>query len=122
MKNKLRILIVDDEKDLCEMLVSALDFFGYESVSAENGAVAWQLLNSEPLPDLVITDINMPVMNGRELLKRINAKYPNLPVIVVTAFGAIRSAEELHVAGADDYIEKPFSLDKLNASIKRILS
>ena len=123
MKDKAyEILIVDDEKDLREMLLAALEFFGYKGLTAENGAVAWKMLNSGVNPDLVITDINMPEMDGRELLRRINDKFPNLPVIVITAYGAVKTADKLQVAGADDYIEKPFSLDRLSKSIEKIFN
>ena len=113
-----RILIVDDDESLRWVTQAQLQQSGYEVAAAENGASALEQIRSVP-PDLVITDLKMPGMSGLELLKAIRAQYPEILVIVVTAFGTVENAVEAMKAGAYDYILKPVNMDELRLVVAR---
>ena len=116
MSDKTHILIIDDEKNYLLVLQTLLEDEGYAvtAIGDPETALAF-LLESEV--DVVITDMKMPGMNGREVLERVKKSWPNTPVLVMTAFGSIESAVELMKIGAFDYITKPFSNDELLLSI-----
>jgi len=116
----LRILTVDDDASLRQVMAMQLEEMGYAALSASSGAEALQWLASEPV-SLVITDFRMPGMNGLELLERIRAGYPLTPVIMITAFGSIGNAVEAIKAGAFDYISKPIDFDQLAIVVRRAL-
>ena len=107
-----KILIVDDEAGMQRLLARILDRQGYETLTVGSAKEALQLINSDSF-DLVLTDIQMPGMNGLELLREIKAFDPSLPIIVVTAYGTVESAVEALRAGAYDYITKPFETDEI---------
>ena len=115
-----RILVVDDEESLRRVTQLRLQAAGYHVDSVPDGFQALDLLAREPY-DLVITDLKMPGMNGIELLKQVHALYPDVVVIVVTAFGTVESAVEAVKAGAYDYIVKPVNMDGLRLVIERAL-
>ena len=118
---KRTILVVDDEKYIREGLVAALEMDGYTGLQAENGQVAWKIINSEPV-DIVITDLRMPDMSGSELLKKIYTTYPTIPVVVLTGHGTIEDAVTAMQNGAVDFLTKPVNLDHLSVLIKRSLA
>ena len=118
---KRTILVVDDEKYIREGLVAALEMDGYTGLQAENGQVAWTIINSEPV-DMVITDLRMPDMSGSELLKNIYTTYPTIPVVVLTGHGTIEDAVTAMQNGAVDFLTKPVNLDHLSVLIKRSLA
>ena len=118
---KRTILVVDDEKYIREGLVAALEMDGYTGLQAENGQVAWKIINSEPV-DMVITDLRMPDMSGSELLKKIYTTYPTIPVVVLTGHGTIEDAVTAMQNGAVDFLTKPVNLDHLSVLIKRSLA
>ncbi|MBI3291304.1 MAG: response regulator, partial [Elusimicrobia bacterium] len=101
-----RILIVDDEEASRELCRDFLEADGYTLQVAEGGEAALRLLEPSPCP-LVITDLNMPQMNGLELLRVIKQRYPDTEVILITAYGEIKTAVEAMRDGAFDYITKP---------------
>jgi len=115
------ILIVDDEEMTRDVLAQALNIMGFNSISAENGVVAFELVKKNKL-DLVITDIHMPRMNGLELLREVKAYDPDLPVILITGFDAeeTRLAAKEHEASA--LITKPFRLNQLGELMNNIFS
>ena len=117
---KTRILVVDDDDNLRWVLQTQLEDSGYEVATAEDGAVAVAFLQHSR-PALVLTDLKMPGMSGLELLQQIRADEPELPVIVITAFGTIQSAVEAVKAGAYDYLTKPIDYDDLALGIRRAL-
>jgi two-component system response regulator AtoC len=117
MNSKPRILVVDDELNIRRILQMAFDKVGYQTLVAEDAREAIKLLESEKF-DLVITDVTMPGMNGYDLQKQIQQVFPDLPVIIMTAFGTIPQAVAAIRNGAFEYITKPFDLDQL----KRIVS
>lgn len=106
------ILIVDDEKNIRSGLALAFEDESYDTLEAENGEVAWQIISKKPV-DLVITDLRMPVMSGFDLLKKVSSAYPTIPVIVLTGHGSIEDAVKAMHDGALDFFTKPVDLDHL---------
>lgn len=115
-----RILVVDDEDNLRRVTQLKLQQAGYEASTAPDGAQALAYLERHP-QDLVITDLKMPGMSGIELLGRIKQEYPEVIVIVETAFGSVESAVEAMRLGAFDYIIKPVHADALRMIVARAL-
>ena len=114
------ILLVDDEADMLENCSRLLRGMGYASLAASNGEEALKALE-EKAPSLVLSDLAMPCMGGIELLRHVKERWPEIPVILFTAFGSIESAVEAIRGGAFDYLPKPFTADQLRHSIDRAL-
>jgi two-component system NtrC family response regulator len=114
------ILIVDDEKNYLVILEALLAPEGYEIITEDNAFNALRLLRETDL-DLVITDMKMPGRNGMELLEEAKEKDPELPVIIMTAYGTIEMAVEAMKKRAYDYITKPFRNEELKLTIKKAL-
>lgn len=106
------ILIVDDEKNYPPILSAVLEEEGFETLTANSGHEALEILENSDI-DLVLTDMKMPTMDGIELLERIKAKDPDLPVIMMTAYGTVDKAVEAMQKGAYSYILKPFDNERL---------
>jgi two-component system response regulator PilR (NtrC family) len=115
-----RILIVDDEQSMRELLSILLRKEGYEVVTAENGASALKAIQRE-IFDLVITDLRMPQFDGMALLKSVKDVSPDTIVIIITAFGTTEGAERARDLGAYDYIGKPFNNDEIKLVIHNAL-
>jgi DNA-binding NtrC family response regulator len=115
-----RILIVEDEEQMCELLMSFFSEKGYRVDSIQNGEGALGRLEEQDYA-LVITDIKLPGMSGLELLARIRVDWPEAAVIIMTAFSSISSAVEAMKLGAEDYIGKPFQLDELAITVEKAL-
>ncbi len=115
-----RVLIVDDEPDMVENCVRILGRAGYECLTANDGRVALARLESER-PDLLLTDLKMPELDGMELLRRARELDPTVPVIMITAFASIESAVAAVKEGAFDYLPKTFSVDQLRVAVERAL-
>ena len=115
------LLIADDEKNIRSGLELAFEDEGYTVITAADGKEAWEKLQKNAI-DLVITDLRMPEMDGYELLKRISAAYPTLPVIVLTGHGTIETAVETMRDGAVDFFTKPVDIDKLSLVVKKTIS
>ena len=115
-----RILIVDDEPDMLENCSRILSRQGYACLTAENGLAALAILEREH-PDLLLTDIKMPEMDGMALLQHAHAADPALPVIMITGFASIESAVAAVREGAFDYLPKSFSVDQLRVAVERAL-
>lgn len=118
-----RILIVDDEPSILEMLNTLLKTDGHEVVSALGGVNAKDVLEKEDSGnfDLVLSDIRMNPINGMEILKLAREHHPTTSVIMLTAYGQVETAIEALQLGAFDYIAKPFKVDKLLGTIHRAL-
>ena len=117
---KERILIVDDEKNIVSSLTSILADEGYEVSIAGDGVEALELIQKDP-PDLVILDIWLPGMDGIEVLKTLKSYNLGVEVLIMSGHGTIDTAIKATKLGAQDFIEKPFSLDRITESIKNIL-
>ena len=116
-----RILIVDDEPDMVENCQRILSRAGHRCLTVTDSREALKLLESER-PDLLLTDLRMPGVDGMELLKSARQVDPQMPVIILTAFATIESAVLAVKAGAFDYLAKPFSADQLALSVERALT
>ncbi len=117
---KPRILIVDDEESIREFLEIMLKKEGYEVSTAEDGAKAKDLLSKKSI-DMIISDLQMPNMNGIELLKHVKEFYPDTVFMMITAFGSTENAVEAMKMGAYDYLTKPFKLDEVRLNIQNAL-
>ena len=115
-----RILVVDDEENAREALSKILTHDGYEVSSVANGIEALNFLRSREV-ELIITDINMPEMNGLTFLRELNRSRPESNVIMLTAYGEVESYLEAMNLGAFEYINKPVKYDELKKVIKMIL-
>jgi two-component system NtrC family response regulator len=115
------LLVVDDEKNYLLVLKELLIDEGYEVLTAQSGANALAILNETEL-DLVLTDMKMPGMSGLELLEKLKQKDPQLPVVMMTAFGTVEKAVEAMKKGAFDYISKPFDNEILKKTIATALN
>ncbi|MCK4754946.1 MAG: sigma-54-dependent Fis family transcriptional regulator, partial [Calditrichia bacterium] len=116
---KTKILIVDDEVDVLDLMQELFESRGYLPLTATNGVEALKVVREEE-PDMVITDIRMPDMDGMQLLEILSNSYSNIPVIMVTAHGTIETAVEAIKMGAKDYILKPLRLDEILAKVETI--
>jgi DNA-binding NtrC family response regulator len=115
-----KILLVDDEKIILETLGENLKDAGYNLTSAENGGEAIARLKKENY-DLIVTDLVMEGIDGIQLLTAAKEINPDIPVIILTGYGAAESAVDAMRLGADDYLLKPCSLDELLMRISRCI-
>jgi two-component system KDP operon response regulator KdpE len=111
-----RILIVDDEPQITRVLRTSLDAHGYDLRVANDGQTALQIAADWP-PDLMITDLSMPVMDGLELCRRFRVR-SQAPIIVLSVKGEERTKVQALDAGADDYVTKPFGISELLARVR----
>ena len=121
-KNKIKILIVDDEPDIIEILSFNLENEGYQVFSAENGKEALKLADQH-LPNLIILDLMMPIMDGIEVCERlrIDKKFNNTLIMFLSARGEDYSQVAAFQSGADDYVTKPIKPRILNSKVKALL-
>ncbi|MCS6897322.1 MAG: sigma-54 dependent transcriptional regulator, partial [Nitrospira sp.] len=115
-----KILVVDDEESLRDVLSIMLKRTGYAVTSVGDGGEAVELLNKE-IFDLVITDLRMPTIDGLEVLKAAKSASPETVVLVITAFASAESAVEAMKQGAYDYLTKPFQIDEVQLIIRNAL-
>jgi two-component system response regulator PilR (NtrC family) len=115
-----KILVVDDEQSLRDVLSIMLKRAGYAVTSARDGEEAIELLNRE-IFDLVITDLRMPKIDGMEVLKAVKSASPETVVLIITAFATADSAVEAMKQGAYDYLTKPFQVDEVQLIIRNAL-
>ncbi|HPG30702.1 MAG TPA: sigma-54 dependent transcriptional regulator [bacterium] len=114
------ILIVDDNKSICEILTETFTEKGYKTESAESGERAVELLKSRNF-DIIITDLKMRGISGLDILKYVKLNYPDIEVMIITAFGTIDAAVEAMRCGAYDFILKPFKIDEIEKKIDNIV-
>jgi DNA-binding response OmpR family regulator len=115
MKEKIKVLMVDDEEQFRATTKKILDKRGFDTIVAESGEEAIDKIKENP--DVVILDIKMPGIDGHEALKQIKKLKPDLPVIMLTGHGALPSAMEALATGAFDYLSKPCDIDLLASKI-----
>ncbi|WP_020675762.1 response regulator [Geopsychrobacter electrodiphilus] len=114
-----KILIVDDEENARIGLSKLLSQEGYQVNAVGNGNEALDFLSHDRV-SLVITDINMPEMDGLSFLRVLNREYPSTDVIMITAYGGVESYLEAMNLGAFEYLNKPIKLDELKSVMKKI--
>jgi len=116
----IKVLCIDDEADIRQLLVEELSEAGLNVIEAENGQEGLQKIISE-WPDIVICDVSMPVMNGHELMAEIQINHPefsNIPFIMLTAMADRQNMIMGLESGVDDYITKPLDLELLVAKVR----
>jgi len=116
-----KILVIDDEADVRQLMAHFLTEKGFEVRIAENGRLGLAALDTFT-PDVVLLDMHMPELDGVETLKRLAARWPGLPVIMVTVNDDVETTSRLLQLGAADYVPKPFNLEYLEQAINIQLS
>ena len=116
-----KILIVDDDKGICESLEELLRVEEYQADSASSGEIALEALAGEKY-DLVLLDIRMPGIDGVEVMHEIRKYHPDTRIIIITGYGSLESAIEAIRSGAQDYMLKPYTAEDILLSISRALS
>ncbi len=114
-----RILVIDDDAIACEFLQEALSRAGYEVDAFTSAKKA--LRENLSAYDLLMSDIRMPDIDGLQFLRQVHEKWPELPVILMTAYGSLETTMEALRLGAWDYISKPFSPDQIRAMVKKVM-
>jgi two-component system OmpR family response regulator len=115
-----RVLVVDDEPTLAELVTMALRYEGWEVRSAGNGLTAVRLAR-DFRPDVVVLDVMLPDLSGLDVLRRLREHTPNLPVLFLTAKDAVEDRIAGLTAGGDDYVTKPFSLEEVVLRLRALL-
>jgi two-component system cell cycle response regulator DivK len=117
-----RILVVEDQEDNRQILRDLLGMAGYELMEAENGAEALTAIGAQR-PDLILMDIQLPVMDGYEATRRIKVdpELKSIPIIVVTSYALEGDETKARAAGCDGYVSKPYSPRKLLATVREFL-
>lgn len=118
--NKEHILIVDDSHDMLEVLRRHLSDFGHNTFQASNVMDAVDILKGSK-PDLLITDLQMPGVNGMQLVKYASENFPDLPVLVITGYPSVENAVDAVKSGAIEYLVKPFTKAELEAAVNKAL-
>lgn len=123
ISNQSTVLVVEDDLSLREALTDTLELAGYDVVQADNGRSALDYVENpqNPLVDMVISDVQMPKMNGHQLLKHLKRLRPELPVLIMTAYGTIDKAIEAMKDGATDYLVKPFEPEVLVSAVSQFI-
>jgi CheY-like chemotaxis protein len=120
-KTKLKILVVDDDENIREVLSDLLLLEGHEILLAEDGEQAL-LIFEEILPDVVITDLGMPGISGWEVARRIKSIDPSKKVIVISGWGATLQKDQLEENYVDQVLAKPFHLEQVKKIIVEVMS
>ena len=119
MNQRISILVIEDEKSICDFISRTLDVNGYKVTSAFTGKEGMQAITSAP-PDLVLLDLGLPDMDGNYIIRR-TREWSSMPIIVISARTQEKEKVEALDAGADDYITKPFGTSELLARIRTAL-
>ena len=114
------VLVVDDDRSMCELMQAALEKRGHEVESCTGGAEALELISDHDF-SAVVTDLNLDKMSGLEICKFVTENRPDVPVLVVTAFGDMSSAIAAIRAGAYDFLNKPLEMEALNHAVDRAI-
>ena len=116
MVQKLSVLVIEDEKSICDFIAKTLNASDYKAVTAGSGKEGLAILTSA-LPDLVLLDLGLPDTDGVDIIKKIRT-WSNMPIIVISARNEDKDKIEALDAGADDYVTKPFSVEELLARLR----
>jgi len=118
MKDSISLLVVDDEIMMRNLLEKILLRDGYNVLLAEDGKRALEVLSRKGV-DIIISDMKMPRLNGFELLKAVKQDYPDIGVIMMTAYGDTYTVKDALLLGADEYITKPFKSYEISLVVER---
>ncbi len=121
IEERKKILIVDDDQQMRTALIEAIQRLGYFAIASNNGEDAMKKLNQASYA-MVITDMNMPRMDGLRFIREAKRHFGNIPILVITGFGTVENAVETMKEGAIDYLMKPFSFDALESAINSIIA
>jgi two-component system, response regulator, stage 0 sporulation protein F len=116
-----KVLIVDDQYGIRILLNEVLQKEGYDTYQAANGLQALEIVQ-ENVPDLILLDMKIPGMDGIEILKRVKALYPNMKVIIMTAYGELDMIQEAMDLGAITHFAKPFDIVDIREAVKKYLA
>jgi len=118
------VLIVEDDLDLQSLLEHTFENEQFDVVTFDNGADAWEYLESGNVPTCVVLDLMMPGVDGMDVLRRYDAAddLPEIPIVVLTAWESEDTVETAFDRGADDYVTKPFSPNELVVRVRRLLN
>ncbi|BBZ59363.1 DNA-binding response regulator [Mycolicibacterium monacense DSM 44395] len=118
--NPVRVLVVDDEPVLAELVSMALRYEGWDIATAGDGATAIALARENP-PDVVVLDVMLPDMSGLDVLAKLREQIPGLPLLLLTAKDSVEDRIAWLTAGGDDYVTKPFSLEEVVLRLRALL-
>ncbi len=118
MKDKVTILVVDDEPMMRDLLAKILARDGYRVLAAEDGVAALEVLDKEEVA-IVLSDLKMPRMDGFELLKRVKRNYPRVGTVMMTSYGDTYTIKDALLLGADEYVTKPFKNHEISLVVER---
>jgi CheY-like chemotaxis protein len=118
-ERKFKILVVDDNENIREMLEDFLNFEGHKPVLAKDGKEALQIFCEQDF-DILITDLGMPGMSGWELSEHIKQRKPEIPIVIITGWGAQLGAEDLKKNKVESILTKPFNLDQIKKMIETV--
>jgi DNA-binding response OmpR family regulator len=116
-----KILIIDDEQGIRDLLDTLLRRKGYDVVLAESGWKGLEYFRRER-PDVIVLDLKMPEMDGLTVLRQIRSLDPKTPVIILTGAGTAETEQRVRALGVTEYVEKEFSLHRLGDALKRLLT
>ena len=116
-----KILVIDDEPSIRDLLDTLLCRKGYDVVLAESGRKGLEVFRREH-PDVVVLDIKMPGMDGITVLQQVRSLNPSQPVIILTGAGSPETEQQVRALGVTEFVEKEFSLHRLGESLKRLLN
>jgi two-component system, response regulator, stage 0 sporulation protein F len=116
-----KVLIVDDQYGIRILLNEVLQKEGYDTYQAANGLQALEIVQ-ENVPDLILLDMKIPGMDGIEILKRVKALYPDMKVIIMTAYGELDMIQEAMDLGAITHFAKPFDIVDIREAVKKYLA
>jgi DNA-binding NtrC family response regulator len=119
--NQPRVLVVDDEKNICRMLEQTLELANYQVESRHDAESALELLNADALFHAVMLDVRLPTMDGLEALRRIREAHPDISVVMMSGHGSIEDAVRAVRDGASDFLEKPLGRDKTLLTLENAL-
>lgn len=120
MNSRCHILVVDDQKGVRQLLETFFEEKGFRVTTATNGQEAVNCTRNET-PDLLVMDVKMPIMSGAEALAQIKTGFPNLPVIMMTAYADVFMQQELASLGAETCLLKPLDLEQLFETVDKVL-
>ncbi len=114
----IKVIVVDDNRDAADTLVTLLQRWGYTTVAAYDGACALELADTFS-PDVVLLDLRMPGLTGFEVARRLHSLHPRMRLVALTGYGTTQDKADAYRAGFDCYLLKPVDVDTLNAVLRR---